>query len=91
MPVFAEAGVLIAGIHHLPWRQFLPAILLSNFGIALAYSALGEYAQQHQWLPLAFGVSVALPVLIGASAGKFLFREKRQPAASNQDAPLDSE
>lgn len=71
MPVFAEASVLISGIHQLSWQRFLPAILFSNLGIALAYSALGEYAQRHQWLPFALAVSVALPVLIAAAAKRF--------------------
>ncbi len=72
MPVFAEATVLIAGIHRLTWRRFLPAVLLSNLGIAIAYSAFGDFAQQHQWLPLALGVSVAIPVLIAAAANRWL-------------------
>lgn len=72
MPVFAEASVLIAGIHKLSWRRFLPAILLSNLGIAVAYSAFGDYAEQHQWLPLALGVAVALPVLVAAGAQRLL-------------------
>ncbi|PAY20019.1 DedA family protein [Rhodopirellula sp. SM50] len=72
MPVFAEASVLISGIHRLSWKRFLPAILLSNLGIAIAYSALGEYAQRHQWLPFALGVSIGLPVLIAAAAKRWL-------------------
>ena len=71
MPVFAEASVLIAGIHRLSWRRFLPAVILSNLGIAIAYSALGEYAQRHQWLPFALAVSIALPVLVAAAAKRF--------------------
>ena len=71
MPVFAEASVLIAGIHQLNWRRFLPAIVLSNLGVALAYAAFGEFAQRHQWLPLALGVSIALPILIAALAKRF--------------------
>jgi uncharacterized membrane protein YdjX (TVP38/TMEM64 family) len=72
MPVFAEASVLIAGIHRLAWRRFLPAILLSNLGIALGYAAFGDFAEQHQWLPLALGVSVAIPVLVAAAAKRFI-------------------
>jgi uncharacterized membrane protein YdjX (TVP38/TMEM64 family) len=71
MPVFAEASVLMAGIHRLSWRRFLPAVVLSNLGIAIAYSAFGDFAQQHQWLPLALGVSVAIPVLVAAVAKRF--------------------
>ena len=64
VPLFAEASVLVAGIHRLSWRRFLPAIWLSNLGIAIAYAAFGDYAARHEWLPLALGVSVALPVLV---------------------------
>jgi uncharacterized membrane protein YdjX (TVP38/TMEM64 family) len=71
MPVFAEASVLIAGIHRLSWRRFLPAVLLSNLGIAIAYAAFGDYAERHQWLPLALGVAIAVPVLVAAVAKRF--------------------
>lgn len=71
MPVFAEASVLIAGIHRLAWQRFLPAVMLSNLGIAIAYAALGDYAERHQWLPLALGVAIALPVLVAAVAKRF--------------------
>lgn len=71
MPVFAEASVLIAGIHRLRWSRFLPAILLSNLGIAIAYSIFGDYAEKHQWLPLALGVAVAVPVLAAFVAQQF--------------------
>lgn len=74
MPVFAEASVLIAGIHSLAWRRFLPAVVLSNLGIAIAYAALGDYAEQHQWLPLALGVAIALPVLVAAFAKRLFPR-----------------
>ena len=72
VPVLAEASVLIVGIHRLAWRRFLPAVLLSNLGIALAYAAFGDYAEQHQWLPLAMGVSIAIPVLVAAAAQRLL-------------------
>lgn len=77
MPVFAEASVLISGIHQLSWRRFLPAVVLSNLGISLAYSAFGDYAEQHQWLPLALGVSVAVPVVVAGLAQR-LFPRSRQ-------------
>lgn len=72
VPVFAEASVLMVGIHRISWRSFLPAIVLSNLGIALAYAAFGDYAEKNQWLPLALGVSIAIPVLMAAAAGRFL-------------------
>ncbi len=68
LPVLAEASVLLMGIHLLPWKKFLPAVLLSNLGIALAYAAFGTVAQQHEWLALALGISVAVPLLFTSVA-----------------------
>ena len=72
MPVFAEASILIAGIHRLSWKRFLPAVLLSNLGVAVAYSAFGDYAEKHQWLPLALGIAVAIPVIAAGIAQRFM-------------------
>ena len=67
VPVLAEATVLLLGMHGLPWRKFLPPVLLANLVLAIAYAVFGEIAGQHQWLPLALGVSIALPVLMVAA------------------------
>ena len=74
MPVFAEASVLMAGIHQLAWRRFLPAVIFSNLGIAIAYAAFGDYAERNQWLPLALGVSVAVPIVVAGFAKRWLPR-----------------
>lgn len=74
VPVLAEASVLLMGVHQLSWQRFLPAVLLSNFGIALAYSAFGDYAERHRWLPLALGISIALPVVLAALVTRLLPR-----------------
>ncbi len=66
VPVLAEATVLIMGMHGLTWRRFLPPMLLSNLGLALAYAAFGEVANRFHWLPLALAVSIAIPVLLAA-------------------------
>ncbi len=79
VPVLAEASVLIAGIHQLSWRRFLPAVLLSNLGIALAYAAFGDYAERHQWLPLALAVAIAIPVLVATAAHRWLPRTDDAP------------
>jgi len=72
MPVFAEASVLMAGIHQLAWRRFIPAIIGSNLGIAIAYAAFGDYAERHQWLPLALTVSIAVPIVVVGLARRWL-------------------
>jgi uncharacterized membrane protein YdjX (TVP38/TMEM64 family) len=74
LPVVAEASVLLFGVHRLPWRKFLPPVLLSNLGISLAYSAFGDWAQQQAWLPLALGVSVALPFFVAMLLHRYLSR-----------------
>jgi uncharacterized membrane protein YdjX (TVP38/TMEM64 family) len=67
VPVLAEATVLLFGMHGLPWRRFLPPVLLANLGLALAYSLFGELAERYDSLPLALGVAIALPVLMVAA------------------------
>ena len=80
LPLLAEAAVLLAGIHRLSWRKFWPAILLSNLGIALAYSVFGHVAQENHWLPAALGVSLALPLLLAVVVRWWLVN-------GDQDAP----
>lgn len=67
VPVLAEATVLLLGMHGLAWRRFLPPVLLANLILAIAYAVFGEIAGNQQWLPLAIGVSIALPVLMVAA------------------------
>ena len=74
VPVLAEASVLLLGINQLEWRRFLPALFASNLGIALAYSAFGELAGEHAWLPLALGISLAAPLALLAIARWWLAR-----------------
>ena len=62
VPILAEACVLMYGVQGLRWRQFLPPVLLSNLGIAIAYSLFGHYAAAHQWLPIALSISATLPL-----------------------------
>lgn len=66
VPVVAEASVLIAGLHALRWRRFLPPILLSNFGLAIAYAVLGRLAEDYDALPFALASSIVAPVLFAA-------------------------
>jgi uncharacterized membrane protein YdjX (TVP38/TMEM64 family) len=64
VPILAEAAVLLLGLQGLAWSRFLPPIVCSNLGIALAYSAFGRLAAAEHWLPLALGISLALPLLL---------------------------
>ena len=75
VPVLAEASVLLMGIHRMAWKSFLPPILLSNLGIACAYSAFGDFAGRHQWLPAALAIAIAFPVLLGAWLHRVMSRK----------------
>lgn len=80
VPVLAEATVLILGMHRVTWSRFLPPVLLSNLGLALAYAMFGEVAERYQLLPLALGVAIALPVFLVA-AFRLLTAKPHQPEA----------
>ena len=62
MPLLAEATVLLLGSMRLGWNSFLPGLLLSNFGLALAYAALGATARSSGRLGLVLLCSIVLPV-----------------------------
>ncbi|MBI3838694.1 MAG: hypothetical protein HY288_12270 [Planctomycetia bacterium] len=72
LPVLAEAAVLLMGATQLAWRQFLPAVMLSNLGIAAVYSVLGQLAQAQGELPLALGASIALPLAAATIARRWM-------------------
>jgi uncharacterized membrane protein YdjX (TVP38/TMEM64 family) len=64
LPLVAEAAVVIAGSLNMPWRTFLPPVVVSNVVISAIYAALGQYAAEHHWLPLAVAASMAIPLAI---------------------------
>src|SRR5262249_36562128 len=74
VPVLAEASVLVFGMLQLPWRRFLPAMVLSNLGIALAYSALGQWAREQHSIAIALAASIALPAAAAVVAQAWLRR-----------------
>jgi uncharacterized membrane protein YdjX (TVP38/TMEM64 family) len=76
VPVLAEASVLLLGVNRLAWRRFLPALLASNLGIALAYAAFGEAAGEQEWLPIALGISAAAPLAVTGMARWWLARRQ---------------
>jgi uncharacterized membrane protein YdjX (TVP38/TMEM64 family) len=72
LPVLAEASVLLLGAIGIPWRRFLPVVMLANLGLAMAYAALGHYAREEGRLVLALAASIALPLLATAFAQYWL-------------------
>lgn len=76
VPLLAEASVLLMGLHGLSWRRFLPPVILGNAVIAFAYAQFGDYAEDNEWLPLAIGASIAMPVLLAAIVQWWFFRRE---------------
>ena len=72
LPIVAEAAVLLVGGLQLPWRQFLPPVIASNFAISATYALLGQYAAAHGWLPLAVCTSIALPLAIALACRRHI-------------------
>jgi uncharacterized membrane protein YdjX (TVP38/TMEM64 family) len=64
LPIVAEAAVLLAGALRMPWRSFLPPIVVSNLAISATYATFGRQAAAHGWLPLAVCASVAAPLAV---------------------------
>jgi uncharacterized membrane protein YdjX (TVP38/TMEM64 family) len=74
LPVLAEATVLILGSVGMRGRQFLPAILMSNLGLAAAYATLGAAARSSGQLALVLLLSVVVPILATVAARLALSR-----------------
>lgn len=72
LPVLAEASVLLVGATRLEWRRFWPPVVLSNLGIAAAYSWFGQYARAHDATLLALLASILLPVTATLLARRLL-------------------
>ncbi len=84
VPVVAEASVLLMGIHGLSWGRFLGPIVFSNLGISLGYSAFGHIAREHDWFPLALGVSIGVPIVLTLVVQR-LFQHPRVESRSLDD------
>jgi uncharacterized membrane protein YdjX (TVP38/TMEM64 family) len=84
LPVLAEAAVLLLGASRLAWSQFLPAVMLSNLGIAAIYSVMGSWARSSEQLPLAMAASIAIP-LLAASAARHLVGDVQPRGAEVND------
>jgi uncharacterized membrane protein YdjX (TVP38/TMEM64 family) len=67
VPILAEASVLLLGLRRMTWKQFLPPLLLSNFGLSLVYAIFGDLAAQYDATMLALAVSILLPVIVAAA------------------------
>lgn len=63
LPVIGEATVLAMGLYRQKWSHFLIAVVLANLVLGIAYNALGSWASERGWLPVALGVATALPLL----------------------------
>lgn len=78
VPVLAEASVLWMGLHGLPWRLFLPPVLLGNLALCVGYCLLGDIAQQHAWLPTALAASTGVPVALLGLAKYWLRKQDKE-------------
>jgi 3-dehydroquinate synthase len=76
LPILAEATVLLMSVNRLPWSKFLTPVILSNLGIAVAYSIMGKYAAENEFLAVAMAISGALPVLLTSVVQGMLIKNK---------------
>ncbi len=69
VPVLAEASVFFSGLTRMPFRTFIALVSLSNLGISALYATVVAKAAEMETFLIAFGASLALPmVFMGASA-----------------------
>ena len=72
VPVLAEATVIFAGIVRAPLARFAGLTAVSNFGIALGYSAVGAFSMRINSFAVAFLGALLLPgIVLGISRMTF--------------------
>ena len=79
VPLLAEASVLFVGMHRLSWPRFLLPVLLTNLVLSVIYAAFGKFSEAHGWLPMAVGVSIAVPVLLATLARRWFSTVNTSP------------
>ena len=92
VPVLAETSLLAAGMVRMPMGRFLPAMMLSNAGVALVYAWIGAQSAEWDSFLLAVAGSIAVPALgwgVGALAWKGLGLGAQAPAAVPVADPID--
>jgi 3-dehydroquinate synthase len=85
LPILAEACVLILGSKRMPWRQFLPPVLVCNALMALAYSVCGAIFSGGHGFLIAIIASGALPLAVALLARRRL--STRTPGLRGIDPP----
>lgn len=80
VPILSEAGVLLFGAMKMPWRTFLPPVLLANLGLSLAYAFFGER------FPILYAMAgaIALPVL-AACIVRWVWPEAKGPSEKSTE------
>ena len=88
VPVLAEASVFFAGLTHMRFRPFVVLVSLSNLGISAVYAAVGAKSAEMDTFLIAFGASLALPLLfmIGSGIVTRLGRTKSGCGGSRQNS-----
>ncbi len=63
LPVLAEGTVLFAGARRWVFIRLAGPVAIANLVLAFGYSTLGAFAIEQDWLSIALGVSLAIPVI----------------------------
>ena len=72
LPILPEAVACLAGLHRMPFRAFLFALLCGSVPTGFLFAAIGALGQaEPAW---ALGLSVAVPVLLWLAARRWLPR-----------------
>lgn len=85
LPILAEACVLLVGTTGLPWRRFLPPVVLSSVLVSAIYAAAGAYFHDRGAFSPAIVLSGTVPLLAALVARRWL------PKKPNAEKPASIE
>lgn len=62
LPILAEATVLLCGALDTRWSRLLWTLAIANAAVALTFAALGQQAEQQEWMTIAIVLSIVVPL-----------------------------
>jgi len=71
LPILAEATVLLVGVLNTSWPRLIASLAVGNAVVATTFAALGQQAEQNEWMLVAIVLSVVVPL-----AGTWLVRRR---------------
>jgi 3-dehydroquinate synthase len=82
LPILAEVAVIVLGLLGCPAAKFVPSLLVGNAVVAGVFAWLGQWAAANDWLAIATGLSIVLPLAATWQVRWWLWHRQKRVAST---------